>query len=85
MSELRSQIAEAVSFDPDDLSVDELAAEISEALHGQQQLEVAVVGWVKNLTDRGTNDDDEGHEPRGGPFPTAPETGHTDTHVQEHR
>ena len=65
MSQLRSSIMEMTSFDPDDLSDDELAAEISEALHGQQLLETAVAGWVKNLADRG------GHHRLGYSSPTA--------------
>jgi len=65
MSQLRSSIAQAISFDPDELSPKELAAEITEALHGQQQLEVAAAGWIKNLTDRG------GHHQLGYSSPTA--------------
>lgn len=53
MSQLRSLIAEMMSFHPDDLTVEELAAEITEALHGQQLLETAVAGWVRSLADRG--------------------------------
>jgi hypothetical protein len=65
MSQLRSVITELTSFDPDDLSADELAVEITEALHGQQMLEVAVAEWTKNLTDR------SGHVDLGYPSPTA--------------
>lgn len=65
MSQLRSLIAEMTSLDPDDLSVDELAAEITEASFGQQLLETAVAGWVKNLADR------DGHVELGYPNPTA--------------
>jgi hypothetical protein len=65
MSQLRSILEELVSFDPDDLSVEELAAEISEASLGQQLLETAVAGWVKSLAARG------GHHELGYSTPTA--------------
>jgi hypothetical protein len=65
MSQLRSMVTEFTSFDPDDLSVEELAVEIAEALHGQQLLETAIAGWVKNLADRG------GYQDLGFPSPTA--------------
>ena len=57
MSQLRSLISEVTSFDPSELSSSELAAEINEALRGQQQLEVAVAGWMKVLADRGGHHD----------------------------
>lgn len=57
MSQLRSLIAEISSFDPNDLTIAELAAEITEALYGQQQLETVVAGWMKNLADRGGHHD----------------------------
>jgi hypothetical protein len=57
MSQLRSLISELTAFDPDDLSVEELAAEISEAMHARQLLEVAVAGWVKSLAGRGGHND----------------------------
>ena len=53
MSQLRSALEEFLSFDPNDLSLEELANEIVEALHGKQTLESAVAGWVKSLADRG--------------------------------
>ena len=62
---MRSSIAEWTSFDPNDLSPDELASEITEALHTGQILETAVAGWVKNLADR------KGHVDLGYPSPTA--------------
>ncbi len=65
MSQLRSVLEELVSFDPDNLSAEELAAEIAEASYGQQILEAAVAGWVKNLSDRG------GHLGLGYSSPTA--------------
>lgn len=65
MSQLRSMISELTSFDPDDLSTEELVAEITEALFGQQLLQTAIAGWVKNLADR------EGHVDLGYPSPTA--------------
>jgi hypothetical protein len=58
-------IADVTSFNPYDLSADELASAIAEALHGQQLLETAVAGWVKNLADR------KGHVDLGYPSPTA--------------
>ena len=57
MSQLRSLISEVTSFDPADLSSSKLAAEINEALRGQQQLEVAVAEWMKVLSDRGGHHD----------------------------
>ena len=65
MSQLRSVIWEMTGFDPNDLSPTELAAEITEALHGSQLLETAVAGWVKNLTER------RGHHDLGYSSPTA--------------
>ncbi|MFP4555101.1 MAG: DUF222 domain-containing protein, partial [Actinomycetota bacterium] len=65
MSQLRSILEELVSFDPNDLSIEELAAEITEACHGQQILQTAVAGWVKSLSDRG------GHHTLGYSSPTA--------------
>jgi hypothetical protein len=65
MSQLRSVIGELTALAPNDLSLDELAAEISEALHAQQQLEVFVARCVKTLTDRA------GHVNLGYPNPTA--------------
>ncbi len=65
MSQLRSVIADETSFNPDDLSLAELASEITEALHAGQVLETAVAGWVKNLADR------DGHVEMGYPSPTA--------------
>ncbi|MFP4074261.1 MAG: DUF222 domain-containing protein, partial [Actinomycetota bacterium] len=65
MSQLRSILEELVSFDPNDLSAEELAAEITEACHGQQILQTAVAGWVKSLSDRG------GHHTLGYSSPTA--------------
>ncbi|HUG32516.1 MAG TPA: DUF222 domain-containing protein [Acidimicrobiia bacterium] len=65
MSQLRSLIAETTSFNPEDLSDDQLAAEIAEALFAQQLLETAVARWVKSLSDRG------GHLALGYPNPTA--------------
>lgn len=65
MSQLRSLIAEISSFDPASLSTSDLAVEITEAVRGQQQLEVAVAGWIKNLADR------RGHQDLGYSSPTA--------------
>lgn len=65
MSQLRSILEELVSFDPNDLCAEELAAEIAEASYGQQILETAVAGWMKNLADRG------GHRQLGDSSPTA--------------
>jgi hypothetical protein len=53
MSQLRSLITEMTSFDSDDLSNDELASEITEALFAGQLLETAVATWVKDLAERG--------------------------------
>ena len=47
MSQLRSVITEATGFDPRGLTPEELAAEITEAVHCRQLLETAVAGWVK--------------------------------------
>jgi hypothetical protein len=65
VSQLRSLIAEISSFDPASLSTSDLAVEITEAVRGQQQLEVAVAGWIKNLADR------RGHQDLGYSSPTA--------------
>ena len=65
MSQIRSLINEATSFDPRDLTPADLAAEISEGLHALQLLEVAITGWVRSLSD------DLGHRELGYPSPTA--------------
>jgi hypothetical protein len=65
MSQLRSVISEVTSFDPGELSIGELADQITEAIRGQQMLEVAVCAWLKNLADRG------GHHELGYSSPSA--------------
>ncbi len=65
MSQLRSAVAEATGLDPNDLTPSELAAEIGEALHARQQIDVAVAIWSKSLADRG------GHHDLGYSSPTA--------------
>lgn len=65
MSQLRSAIGQATAFDPGELAPAELAAEITEALHAQQMLQVAVSNWTKNLAERG------GHHDLGYSSPTA--------------
>ena len=61
----RSVIKDSASFDPNDLSHEQLASVITEALDGIQFLETEVAGWVQNLADRG------GHVDLGYPSPTA--------------
>ena len=65
MSELRSVLDQLGSIDPDELSPEELTGEMSEAIYGQQRLEVLIAGWVKSISDRG------GHTEMGYPNPTA--------------
>ena len=65
MSELRSVLDQLGSAEVDRMSVEELAGQIVEAVHGQQMLEVLVASWMKSLTDRG------GHLDLEYPNPTA--------------
>jgi hypothetical protein len=65
MSELRSVLDQLGSTPADVLSNSELAAEIVEAVHAQQMLDVLIAGWTKTLADR------DGHAELGYPSPTA--------------
>jgi hypothetical protein len=65
LSELRSVLDQLGSIDPEEMTAEELAAEIAEAIYGQQVIEVVVAKWVKSMSDRG------GHAKIGYPNPTA--------------